>query len=186
MKLPTIAMGTAEASKRFLNEKDEEIFISLGCSVFVTLTLMPVIKEPIATITLRINNIWDPHCWMANNPTNGPITIAIFVDITKYPIPSPLREAGMISATIVPTAVVAIPKPIPCSRRTIRKPVVVFGKRYKSEAPANRKRAVNNTFLWPLLSSHCPASGRETMAESKNTVVMRPATEELLCNLSIA
>ena len=79
---------------------------------------------------------------MAVNPINGPNTIAIFVDITKYPIPSPLRELGMRSATIAPTAVVAIPKPIPCNKRMTRKPVIVFGKKYKRDAPAKIISAV--------------------------------------------
>ena len=47
------------------------------------------------------------------NPKNGPTAIAKFILVEKYPIPSPRLDDGIMSAAIVPVAVVAIPNEKP-------------------------------------------------------------------------
>jgi hypothetical protein len=56
-----------------------------------------------------------------------------------------------------------------------RNPVTLIGKKYKRDAAAKIISEVNSTFLLLPRSSHCPASGRDMMADSKNTVVINPA-----------
>ncbi|MNP40857.1 hypothetical protein D3C76_1345250 [compost metagenome] len=69
-----------------------------------------IITTVIAAI---IVNVKKPDCFMTFKPIMGPIDIARLVDSPKYPIPSPIRESGMICDTIVGKIVLATPKPTP-------------------------------------------------------------------------
>ena len=50
-------------------------------------------------------------------PRKGPIAIARFIDMAKYPSPSPRRLAGIISAAIAPVTVVKMLNQIPWKNR---------------------------------------------------------------------
>ncbi|MNI52570.1 hypothetical protein D3C73_1073640 [compost metagenome] len=63
-----------------------------------------------AAIIVRVKK---PDCFITLSPIIGPIDIARLVDKPKYPIPSPIRETGMIRDTNVGKIVLATPKPTP-------------------------------------------------------------------------
>ncbi|MNI88629.1 hypothetical protein D3C73_1459480 [compost metagenome] len=64
----------------------------------------------IAAIMVNVKN---PDCFITFRPIMGPIDIARLEDSPKYPIPSPIRDTGMICDTSVGKIVLATPKPTP-------------------------------------------------------------------------
>ncbi|MNP53039.1 hypothetical protein D3C76_1474760 [compost metagenome] len=58
-------------------------------------------------------NVKKPDCFITFRPIMGPIDIARLEDSPKYPMPSPIRETGMICDTTVGRIVLATPNPNP-------------------------------------------------------------------------
>ena len=57
-------------------------------------------------------------CSIIKSPIIGPTTIARFVERAKYPMPSPLRAGGRMSAVSAAAVVVDTAKMMPWSRRS--------------------------------------------------------------------
>jgi hypothetical protein len=74
-----------------------------------------------------------PHWWHIYNPITGPTDIPSVVDNAKYPIPSPLLEAGILSIAIVDPDTVVNPQVSPCPNRRNIMDVMVNATKY----PAN-------------------------------------------------